>query len=289
MQKVIFMSKKSFLSRIVEYILWKTKPEYMTSNEEIQKFLDNKSDEKFRSIFKTQRMCGMDVVSVGDKYDDDRIILYVHGGAYINQLNMQHQLYCYILSKILKIRIILPVYPLTPHHDNSECYTLITGLYEYLTEKYDHITMMGDSAGGGFVLSFCQYLEEECELGQPHNIITFSPWVDISMKNEYDDNEDPILGNVGLKEIGIKWAGKLSTTDYRVSPTYGKNTMLPRTLLFTGTNEIFYNDILEYYEKIADNGVDAELIVGEEMFHIYPLFPIPEAIGVLKKIKKEME
>ncbi len=278
----------SLLSKIAEFILWKTKPRYMTSEDEIQKLLENREDEKFKSVFKTRKMGGIEVVSIGEKYDDNRTILYIHGGAYINQLNIQHQLYCLLLSKILKIHIILPVYSLAPLHDNSECYEEITALYEQLTGRYDQITLMGDSAGGGFILGFCQYLIEETRLEGPQNIIVFSPWVDITMKNNYDDTKDPILGNAGLREIGIRWAGKLGTDDYRVSPINGKNNNLPRTLMFTGSNEIFYNDILKYHEKLVNNGIDTELIVGEGLFHIYPLFPIPEAIGVLKKIKKEM-
>ena len=45
----------------------------------------------------------------------------------------------------------------------------------------------------------------------------------------YDSENDPILGEVGLKEIGKSWAGDLGAKDYRVSPIYGDNTGLPRT------------------------------------------------------------
>ena len=69
-------------------------------------------------------------------------------------------------------------------------------------EKYENIILMGDSAGGGFVLSFCQYLKQ-IKVKQPNNIIVFSPWVDLSMENCVDDGDDPILGKVGLVEISL--------------------------------------------------------------------------------------
>ena len=79
---------------------------------------------------------------------------------------------------------------------------------------------MGDSAGGGFVLSFCQYLNS-IGLKQPSNIIVFSPWVDISLSGgnyeEFKDS-DPILGEIGLREIGKSWAGDFDTHDFKVSP-----------------------------------------------------------------------
>ena len=55
----------------------------------------------------------------------------------------------------------------------------------------------------------------------------------------------------------------MDTHDYRVSPLFGDNTDLPRTLIFAGDNEIFYKDILKYHEKLKEDGVDARLIVGE--------------------------
>ena len=132
--------------------------------------------------------------------------------------------------------------------------------------------MMGDSAGGGLVFSFCQYLGT-VDLPQPDKIITFSPWVDISMSNPpYDNENDPILGEIGLREIGRSWAGDLDTKDYRVSPLYGDNRGLPKALIFAGTNEIFHKDISRYVEKLKEDGVNVRFIEGGGLFHIYPLF-----------------
>lgn len=282
------MNNRSILSKIVEYILKKTKPEYMTSQEKIEEFLEKSEEKEVHTIFHTTEYNNMKTVCFGEKYSESHIIVYVHGGAYVNQINYQHTLYCLVLSKILKKRIIAPAYPLAPEHDYRDSYTLIKELYSDLIGKYEHVTLMGDSAGGGFILGFCEYLKTY-SIPLPENIIVFSPWVDISMHNNYDDKDDPILGNIGLKEIGRKWSDDLDSEDYRVSPLYGNPKGMPRTLIITGSNEIFYKDILEYYEKLVKNGVDAELVVGEDLFHIYPLFPIPEAISIIKKIRKEFD
>lgn len=206
----------------------------------------------------------------------------MHGGAYINEINYQHLLYCFLLSRKLDAHVLLPVYPLAPLHKVMESFDLITEFYETLISK-DNLILMGDSAGGGFVLSFCQYLNT-IDLPQPDNIITFSPWVDISMSNApYDNENDPILGEVGLREIGKSWAGDLDAKDYKVSPIYGDNKGLPKTLIFAGTGEIFYKDINIFVEKLRKEDVDVKFIEGEGLFHIYPLFPIPEAKKLLKK------
>ena len=283
------MSNKSFIAKIEEKILMLTKPEYMCSKEKIGEFLIEKSksaDKIPKNFFKSMDFNGTQVFTFGDK-NSKNMILYMHGGAYINELNYQHLMYCLKLSRKLDAHVIVPVYPLAPLHDANETFELITQLYEKLIKK-NNLTLMGDSAGGGFVLSFCQYLKT-IGLPQPDKIIVFSPWVDVSMSNPpYDSENDPILGEVGLKEIGKSWAGNLDSKDAMVSPLFGDNSNLPRTLVFAGTNEIFYKDIAIYVQKLKDDDVDVKFVIGEGLFHIYPMFPMPEARGAFKEIKKEI-
>lgn len=147
------------------------------------------------------------------------------------------------------------------------------------------IIIMGDSAGGGLSAAFCEYLTVK-DLPQPKNLILISPWLDISMSGNYDEVEfDPMLGVDGIREMGKAWAGDLDTKDYRVSPLFGEVSKLPKTTLFTGTHEIFYVDIINFYEKLKENGVDAELNVGEGMTHVYAIYPlVPESKEAFKHI-----
>lgn len=284
-------NKPSFIAKIVERLLMLNKPSYMDSKEEVIEFLDEKSEydnRPVKSFFSSFDFDGRQVFKFGDEKSKN-LIVYIHGGAYINELNMQHLLFCKLLSVILHSYVLVPVYPLAPLHKVNETFEFITNLYEKLINEEYNITLMGDSAGGGFVLSFCQYLNQ-INLAQPRNIIVFSPWVDISMSNPpYDNENDPILGEVGLKEIGKSWAGNLDMKDYRVSPVYGDNHNLSKTLIFAGENEIFYKDISKYVDNLKKDDVNVKFIVGEKLFHIYPLFPIPEVISTLKIIKKEMK
>lgn len=274
--------KKSFIAKIEEVILRHTKPDYMDSKEKIDDFLNDKPNQKPPGIFK---MSDSQLFTFGNE-NAKNTILYIHGGAYVNEINYQHLLYCIMLSRKLDARVIAPVYPLAPDHNAMETYSFITEIYKTL--KHENLILMGDSAGGGFALSFSQYLKT-LNLPQPSKIITFSPWVDISMTNiPYDSKADPILGEIGLKEIGKSWAGDLDVKDYRVSPLYGDVAGQPKTLIFAGTNEIFYTDIELYAEKLKNSNVDVKFIKGNGLFHIYPLFPSPEARNALKEIKKEI-
>ena len=277
----------SVIAKILNKILKMTKPKFMDSDEEVNKFLAEKSEETpqpVKSIFKREELNGRQVFTFGDEKSENAIV-YIHGGAFVNEMNMQHLLYCKLMSSRLDAYVIAPVYPLAPLHHADETFDLITELYEELLSKNYNITLMGDSAGGGFVLSFCQYLNE-IDLPQPRNTITFSPWVDVSMSNTpYDSENDSILGDVGLREIGKSWAGDWDVKDYRVSPIYGNNDNLARSLIFAGDAEIFYKDIKKYVDSLKDSDVDT----GPDLFHIYPLFPIPEASSAFKEIKNEMK
>lgn len=283
------MSDKSFVAKIEEKLLKFTKPDYMDSKDKIDDFLNEKSnsaDNVPKTFFKSVTFNGTQIFTIG-RQDARNTILYIHGGAYVNELNYQHLLYCLKLSRKLDAYVLLPVYPLAPLHKAGETFELFVPLYEKLRLR-DNLTLMGDSAGGGFALSFAQYLKT-IGLPQPNRIITFSPWVDISMGNPpYDSENDPILGEIGLKEIGKSWAGNFDVNDYHVSPIYGDNKGLAKTLIFAGTNEIFYKDIKKYVEKLKEDEVNVKFIEGDGLFHIYPLFPMPEARKAFKEIKKEM-
>lgn len=116
--------------------------------------------------------------------------------------------------------------------------------------------------------------------------IVFSPWVDIRTNNpaiEGLQKKDPFLYAPSLRIYADYWTGDLDPTDYRVSPMFGDTSILKNVTVFAGTREIFYPDVMAFYEKIKGNE-NCRLIVGEGMNHVYPLFPIPEAKAAVDKI-----
>ena len=165
---------KSNIAKIEEAILKFTKPDYMVMQKKVDEFLEKKSEpteKPVKSIFKSIDFNGMQVFTFGDKKSKNTI-LFMHGGAYVNEINYQHFLYCYLLSKKLDAYVLAPVYPLAPLHDVNESIEKITELYKSLIDLNTNLILMGDSAGGGFILSFSQYIKT-INLTQPDHIITF--------------------------------------------------------------------------------------------------------------------
>ena len=105
------MSDKSFIAKIEEIILKATKPDYMDSKEKVEGFLNEKSvasPKVSNPIFKCRLFNGTEAFTFGDENSKNTII-YMHGGAYTNEINYQHFLYCLLLSRKLDAYVIAPV------------------------------------------------------------------------------------------------------------------------------------------------------------------------------------
>ena len=111
----------------------------------------------------------------------DRVILYVHGGAYYFGSVDEHRYQMQRHARKMKARVLAPRYRLAPQ------FPFPCGLYDciatyfYLLEHFppSQILFAGDSAGGGMVLSMLVVLRDQgCPL--PAGTILLSPWVDLA-------------------------------------------------------------------------------------------------------------
>ncbi|AWX31827.1 alpha/beta hydrolase [Methanosphaera sp. BMS] len=285
----------SKMSRIVEKVMDKKHREYVDDAKKADEHMQQRSQEEdetyklpkilYQSKVESKTLHGCQMIVFNDNPDSEHVVIYLHGGIYVNEIRKPHIIFCDKLAKDVNATVFAPIYPLAPNHTYDETYGIITRLYESLLKTDKPIIIMGDSAGGGLSVAFCEYLGEN-DLTQPVNLIAISPWLDVSMSGDYDEVEfDPMLGVDGIREMGKTWAGKLDVKDYRISPLYGDVSKLPKTTLFVGTHEVFYPDVVKFYEKLKDASVDAQLNIGENMTHVYPIYPlVPESKDAYKHI-----
>ena len=211
-------------------------------------------------------------------------VLYIHGGAYVNQMSSSHVSFCDKVAYQSGYTVIAPIYPLAPTHTYQETYNLIEDIYLDLLTTGKEIIIAGDSAGGGFAAAFNEYLYTK-NITRPNKAVLLSPWVDVSMSDTtYNNYYDPMLGVTGLIEMGKAWADDLSTQDYRISPLFGDVSGFPKTLMFVGTREIFYPDVNKFYNKLNENNIDVTLEIGQGMNHVYPVYPTLEARIAINRI-----
>lgn len=285
----------SKMSKIIEYGFKHNRKEYMDDKDAAIKFMEERSlveDEPYKipkrlyhTKVESKDMFDCQMIVFNEAETTERTVIYLHGGAYVNEIVPPHIVFCDKISKKTNAIVFAPIYPLAPNHTYEETYRIVEDLYKFALELGKPITVMGDSAGGGLAAAFCEYLASR-GFEQPQHLILMSPWVDVTMSGDYDDyvESDPALG-VEVRAFGDSWAGDLDPKDYRISPLFGDVSKLSQTTLFVGTHEIIYPDIIKFYDKLKSSGVDAELIVGEGMNHVYPIYPlVPESKEALNQI-----
>jgi len=112
----------------------------------------------------------------------ERIILYVHGGAYYFGSVDEHRYQIQRHARKLKARVLAPRYRLAPQFPFPCGLMDCLAAYLYLLENgYPPSTILlaGDSAGGGMVLSMLVILRDQ-GVPLPAGAILISPWVDLT-------------------------------------------------------------------------------------------------------------
>ena len=216
-------------------------------------------------------------------------ILFFHGGAYIFEASVWHWRLAEKIVKNSHCRMTLIDYPLAPEHNYKETFTLISGSYDKLLNNYpeDNIILMGDSAGGGLALAFIQKLIKEKHTRLPVKIILLSPWLDMQMLTSNVKNQeslDHILTVKMLRNAGKKYSNGDNMDQYLLSPINGELKDIPETIVFFGTEELFYSDCKRLTSITAFKNKNILFKEYQKMQHDWALFPIPESKQVVSEI-----
>lgn len=240
---------------------------------------------EFPREMRQYRVGNMQVFHMEAENDSKPIVLYIHGGAYLNNFEEPHWKAMAEWAESTGCGIVAPNYPLLYCYTASDAHPLMMQLYQQLIKQYSakRIIIMGDSAGGGFTLALAQEIRND-SIELPRHLVLISPWVDVLGGDDALQENDTFLDAQVLRKVGADWAGDIAPHDPMISPLYGDMQGLPPTDLFTGTWEIFYTDIVKTHDKMKAAGVDAQLHVAEKLGHVYPLWPCPEGTQARKEI-----
>ncbi|MFF2176120.1 alpha/beta hydrolase fold domain-containing protein [Lysinibacillus sp. NPDC058147] len=247
-------------------------------------------DVKFLSDVKERSFEDMQVYILNDQESlKQKVILYLHGGAWTNQPLNFHWWFLDKMAQSLNAKIIVPIYPKVPHFNYKHTYPKILTLYKEILETveiYDQLTIMGDSTGGNISLGLAHLLKMN-HLPQPKDIILLSACVDMSFDNphipEYEE-KDPMLASEGMEVISKIWAADKDIKDSLISPIYGEFEGLGKITHFIGTHECLYPDAIRLDEKLTEQGIEINTFVYPKMNHVFVVMPIPEAENAQQKI-----
>ena len=216
-----------------------------------------------------------------------RHVLYLHGGAYIHEIDVFHWLMLSGFVKHAPARCVVPIYPLGTALGAAGTVAGATAIARDMIDDAgtDQVVLMGDSAGGGMALAVAQALRDEGRTA--HRVVLIAPWLDVDVDQPAQraiEPRDAMLAIPGLAESGRVYAGDLPIDDPRVSPIHGDPRGLPPITIFVGTDDLLNPDSHRLHALCADAGVPCELIEAPQMQHDYPLFPIPEGRAARRRI-----
>lgn len=209
-----------------------------------------------------------------------RHAVYVHGGAWINQIHPLHWRLVAEVAADSGAGVTVPIYPLVPVGTAGAVVPAVADLLHALADRHgaDHVTVMGDSAGGQIALSAALLLRRR---GVPplHRTVLISPAVDLTFANpEIDlvEPQDPWLARPGPRAAAELWRGDLPVEDMLVSPLFADLGGLGPLTVFSGTRDITSPDTRLLVTKAREAGVEVDHHEAVDLIHVYPLLPVPE-------------
>ncbi|MEL6820293.1 MAG: alpha/beta hydrolase [Calditrichota bacterium] len=218
-------------------------------------------------------------------------IFYLHGGGYIAGISSAHWYFLDQLINKLNCSVSMYDYTLAPKQHARQTLNDVLAAYQTTIESNSsRITVMGDSAGGGLSLAIGQ-MTRDSGIKQPGRIIALSPWMDLSMQNPdimAIEDDDFFLDKKTLIAAGKAYVGSGDLANPLHSPVYANFRNLPSIHFFMGTHDILMPDTRLAVENAREQGVHIDYREYEELFHVWMLFPIPEAKKVLTEIKEIM-
>jgi acetyl esterase/lipase len=213
-------------------------------------------------------------------------VIYVHGGAWVNEIAVQHWQLAAQIAVQARRRVLVPIYPLVPAGTAERVVTAVADLVLAASTAHGPVALAGDSAGGQIALSAALLLRDEHRVSLPRTVL-IAPALDLSLANPLIDDvqpSDPWLGRSGARVMIEHWRGNLPLTDPRVSPLAADLAGLGPLTVFCGTRDILNPDIRLLVGRAAASGVEIEYHEQLGLVHVYPLTPTPEGAAARRII-----
>jgi acetyl esterase/lipase len=221
----------------------------------------------------------------------DATILYIHGGAWYMCSPRTHRGMVSHIAQASGVRALSIDYRLAPENPFPAALEDCVSAYEWLLSqgvRADQIVVAGDSAGGNLTLALLLALRD---VGKPSPgaAVALSPATDMTGSGEsYITRRDldPILANLGGTTITKDYTGRHDLREPYISPLFADLHGLPAILIHVGDHEVLLDDARRFGEKATTAGVDIQVKVWPEMFHVFQLFVpwMPEARLAVQEI-----
>ena len=179
--------------------------------------------------------------------------------------------------------VFVPYYPLCTDYPLTKAYEMIHETYRVMLKNYAarNISVLGTSSGGNLALGMVPYINDDHgETPMPGYIMAISPGTCVSTDEEWQrmlelDKKDVAIPAQYMKTaVEVMRHGDDSVPEYMIWLQKGDFTNCPKVTFVYGSDETLYACAPSFEAAMRKYGADYEMIVGEGMFHCYPVFPI---------------
>jgi len=217
---------------------------------------------------------------------NNRVILYLHGGAYIAGLFGFYRNFAEDFFNVVGAETIYLDYSTAPEFKYPTQLNEALDLWHHLTQNQgyapENIIIGGDSAGGHLTLDLLLKLRDNGEK-MPLGAFCLSPWADMTASGQsFDENygKDVEFGDPGQEmtpekkefllrsEIYCCFDGQDRTDPY-ISPIFADYHGFPPMMFAAGSDEMLLSDTLTIVEKLRKEHIPVICEVQKDMFHIY--------------------
>ena len=211
--------------------------------------------------------------------DSGRVVLYLHGGAFIGESPRAHRAMLARLCRRCAARGFYVNYRLAPEHPYPAATDDCLAAYRHLLAQgtaASRIVIAGDSAGGNLALVTAMRARDS-GLPLPAGLVLLSAVLDASFSGDStrrNDGIDPLFRAAILEPLAAAYVSAEMRGHPYVSPLTGDLSGLPPILALVGSSEILLDDTL----RLASRGRAVETQVWHDMPHVFPIMHmLPES------------
>ena len=285
-------NSNSFKSKFFKFLIIISKFKKNTSSiSNSEKYMKKCQKKKLKNIFfknMKKMIYKNQIIYSYNEENSNCILIYIHGGSYVDKpLKIQLD-FVKKIAKVINAELVIPIYKTLPDGNYKIFFEEIIDLYKNLEKKNKKIYLIGDSAGGGAVLSLNMLLVKE-GINKIEATILLSPWLDMSLENpeiSSKEKKDIVCSVEGNRFFGKKWANDIDTKDFRVSPIYGDMIGLNKIFLSCSDNEICQPDCLKLSQILKKSKINYKFVEFENQFHNFELYPTKESEILIEEIEK---
>ncbi|GLB65959.1 alpha/beta hydrolase [Arthrobacter mangrovi] len=227
--------------------------------------------------FETRTIGGIEGVWLAGEDRQDRVLLYLHGGAYVVGTAFGYRSLAANIARAAGTSLFSPEYRLAPEHRYPAAIDDALDAYRGLLEEGfapQQIAVAGDSAGGGLAAALLVAIKD-AGLLQPAGAWLLSPWADLALTGETvvsKADEDKLLDAPGLSKTADDYLNGADPRTPMASPIYADLSGLAPLFIHAGSAEILLDDAVRLAARAGAAGTSARLEIGAGLFHDWPLF-----------------